>query len=275
MAFVTLTDADQPARRWAKTATRPIPGCPACKESSDAEVPVAAQDRIHPASREGTGPTREPTLGGCPDGRTDALRSGLAGYVLCRERERQERADYLRSPQLESAHRVRVHRSGLRCGYSLEVTSAPSLPPGPEASERPANAVTRLGAGNARPDRPQVSWAVRSATSPMRLTRTTRHAKAWNSVLRALGAYANTAATAAPVMSPPTCAFQSIPVTTNPITRFSTMRMAIDLASKRSRFAITSVAPRRPKIAPDAPTDCWVGGLNMYEATEPPSADSR
>jgi hypothetical protein len=36
MAFVTLTDADQPARRWAKTATLPIPGCPACKESSDA-----------------------------------------------------------------------------------------------------------------------------------------------------------------------------------------------------------------------------------------------
>ena len=44
--------------------------------------------------------------------------------------------------------------------------------------------------------------------------------------------------------------------------RLMTMRATSPRTSKRIRRATTSMAPKIPKIAPEAPTDGWSGELN-------------
>jgi hypothetical protein len=99
---------------------------------------------------------------------------------------------------------------------------------------------------NAATDRPQVSWAVRSATSEMIVASTTRHATTWTSVRRALGAYTKAPATTAPVIRHQ-CAPSVDSETTNPILEIQHDEDGDGPASKRSRFAIYDVAPRRPR----------------------------
>ena len=64
-----------------------------------------------------------------------------------------------------------------------------------------------------------------------------------------------------PPISPPKCAFQSIPGMRKGIARFNVINPAPSFRFAPNRLPITSRQPKSPKIIPDEPTAMLVSGL--------------